>query len=51
MKIDKITICNLNSLEGEHTIDFSQEPLRSAGLYAITGDTGSGKTTLLDAIC
>ena len=51
MKIEKITICNLNSFDGEQTIDFSQEPLRSAGLFAITGDTGSGKTTLLDAIC
>ena len=51
MKIDKITIYNLNSLEDEQTIDFSQEPLRSSGLFAITGDTGSGKSTLLDAIC
>ena len=51
MKIDKITLCNLTSLEGEQTIDFTCEPLRSAGLFAITGDTGSGKSTLLDAIC
>lgn len=51
MKIDKITLCNLNSLKGKQTIDFSQEPLRSAGLFAITGDTGAGKSTLLDAIC
>lgn len=51
MKIEKITIRNLASLEGEHTIDFTEEPLRSAGLFAITGDTGSGKSTILDAIC
>lgn len=51
MKIEKITLCNLTSIEGEHTIDFTQEPLRSASLFAITGDTGAGKSTLLDAIC
>ena len=44
MKIDKITLCNLTSIEGEQTIDFTEEPLRSAGLFAITGDVGSGKT-------
>lgn len=51
MKIEKITICNLASLEGKQTIDFTVEPLRSAGLFAITGDTGAGKSTVLDAIC
>lgn len=51
MKIDKITICNLTSLEGEQIIDFTKEPLRSAGLFAITGDTGAGKSTILDAVC
>ena len=51
MKIEKITLCNLASFEGEHVIDFGVEPLRSAGLFAITGDTGAGKSTLLDAIC
>lgn len=51
MKIDKITLCNLASIEGEQVIDFRQEPLRSAGLFAITGDTGAGKSTILDAIC
>lgn len=51
MTIEKITLCNLNSIQGEQTIDFTKEPLRSAGLFAITGDTGSGKSTLLDAIC
>jgi len=51
MKIEKITICNLTSLEGEQVIDFTQEPLRSASLFAITGDTGAGKSTVLDAVC
>lgn len=51
MKIEKITICNLTSIEGEQVIDFTQEPLRSASLFAITGDTGAGKSTILDAVC
>ena len=51
MKIEKITICNLTSIEGKQVIDFTQEPLRSAGLFAITGDTGAGKSTILDAVC
>ena len=51
MTIESITICNITSLEGEHFIDFTAEPLRSAGLFAITGDTGAGKSSLLDAIC
>lgn len=51
MKIEKIVLNNLTSIEGEQTIDFTEEPLRSAGLFAITGDTGSGKSTILDAVC
>lgn len=51
MKIEKITIRNLTSIEGEQIIDFTEEPLRSAGLFAITGDTGAGKSTILDAMC
>ena len=47
MKIDKVTLNNLTSFEGLQTIDFTTEPLRSAGLFAITGDTGAGKSTLL----
>lgn len=52
MKILKLRIHNLASFAGTQTeIDFSQEPLASAGLIAITGRTGAGKSTLLDAIC
>lgn len=51
MKIEKIETKNLASLEGEQTVDFTIEPLKSAGLFAITGKTGAGKSTLLDAIC
>ncbi|QLF92377.1 AAA family ATPase [Pseudomonas sp. ABC1] len=51
MKILAIRLKNLASLAGEHSIDFTQEPLASAGLFAITGPTGAGKSTLLDALC
>lgn len=51
MKILAIRGKNLASLEGEFTIDFTVEPLKSAGIFAITGTTGSGKSTLLDALC
>lgn len=50
MKILRIRLNNLNSLRGEHKVDFTSEPLASTGLFAITGPTGAGKTTLLDAI-
>ncbi|HEY0063180.1 MAG TPA: AAA family ATPase, partial [Telluria sp.] len=51
MKILKISGKNLASLAGEFSIDFEQEPLASAGLFAISGPTGAGKSTLLDALC
>ncbi len=50
MKILKIRFENINSLKGVHEIDFSVNPLVSAGLFAITGATGTGKTTILDVI-
>ncbi|MEL6534394.1 MAG: AAA family ATPase, partial [Bacteroidota bacterium] len=50
MKIHRLTFKNINSLRGQHAIDFDQLPLRNAGLFAITGPTGAGKTTLLDVI-
>ena len=51
MKIVAIRGKNLASLEGEFEIDFTREPLKSSGIFAITGHTGSGKSTLLDALC
>ena len=50
MKILSIKIKNLASI-GEAFIDFTDEPLASTGVFAITGATGAGKSTLLDAIC
>lgn len=51
MKINSLRLKNLNSLQGEWKIDFTQRPFVDNGLFAITGATGAGKTTLLDAIC
>lgn len=51
MKILAIRIKNLASLDGNTEIDFSKEPLCSAGIFAITGPTGAGKSTILDALC
>ncbi|WP_116109133.1 AAA family ATPase [Lewinella sp. IMCC34191] len=50
MRILRIGLLNLNSLKGEHTIDFTAPPLADNPLYAIVGPTGAGKTTILDAI-
>lgn len=51
MKILAIRIKNLASLEGVTEINFTEEPLSSAGIFAITGATGAGKSTILDALC
>jgi exonuclease SbcC len=51
MKILAIRGKNLASLAGDFEVDFQQEPLASAGLFAISGPTGAGKSTLLDALC
>ena len=51
MKILAIRLRNLASLAGPIALDFTTEPLASAGLFAITGPTGAGKSTLLDALC
>ncbi|MGL5786615.1 MAG: AAA family ATPase [Bacteroidales bacterium] len=51
MRIDAIRGENIASLDGKFEINFQAEPLKSAGLFAITGPTGSGKSTLLDVIC
>jgi len=50
MRIEKIRFKNINNLKGEHEVDFSKDPLRDAGIFAILGPTGSGKSTLLDVI-
>jgi exonuclease SbcC len=50
MKILAIRLRNLASIEALD-VDFMAEPLRSAGIFAISGPTGSGKSTILDALC
>lgn len=50
MRILRLHFKNIHSLRGEHTIDFTAEPLSSSGLFAITGPTGAGKSTILDVI-
>lgn len=51
MKILAIRLKNLASIEGTFEVDFQSEPLRSAGIFAISGPTGAGKSTILDALC
>ena len=47
MRILAIRGENLASLEAPFDIDFTAEPLESAGIFAITGPTGAGKSTLV----
>ena len=51
MKILAIRGRNLASLEGDFEIDFTKEPLLTAGIFTISGPTGAGKSTILDAMC
>lgn len=51
MRIVAIGGENLASLQGQFHVDFREEPLSNAGLFAITGSTGAGKSTILDALC
>ncbi len=51
MKILAVRTKNLASLDGLNEINFTTEPLSTAGIFAITGPTGSGKSTILDALC
>jgi exonuclease SbcC len=50
LKVLKLRFKNINSLKGEHLIDFTLPPLSETGIFAIVGPTGAGKSTLLDAI-
>ncbi|CAO3357002.1 AAA family ATPase [Azospirillum melinis] len=51
MRILAVRGANLTSLDGPFAVNFDREPLRRAGLFAITGPTGAGKSTILDALC
>ena len=50
MRILSIKLKNINSLRGEFELDFTQQPLKDAGLFAMIGKMGSGKSTILDCI-
>ena len=51
MRIKKIEIENLNSLQGYWSIDLEHPDYKkNHDLFVICGETGSGKTTILDAI-
>ena len=50
MKILAIRGKNLASLAGDFEVDFTVEPLKNAGIFAITGSTGSGKSTLMKTL-
>ncbi|MFT7581943.1 MAG: exonuclease SbcC [Myxococcota bacterium] len=49
MRVHRITVENLSSLYGVHSIDLEKE-LFDAPIYLIVGPTGAGKSTLLDAV-
>ncbi|HEX3216919.1 MAG TPA: AAA family ATPase, partial [Aestuariivirgaceae bacterium] len=51
MRILRIAGEGLASLVQPFSIDLTAEPLKGAGLFAITGPTGAGKSTILDAVC
>ena len=44
MKLLRLEMNNLASLEGENVIDFEGDKLRDAQIFSITGVMGSGMT-------
>nr|MDE6512970.1 SMC family ATPase [Muribaculaceae bacterium] len=50
MKLISLSINNIASIPSAF-IDFTAEPLASAPVYLISGNTGAGKSTILDSIC
>lgn len=51
MRIESVRFQNLNSLQGNWSIDFTHPTYSQEGIFTITGPTGAGKSTILDAIC
>src|SRR5688572_20220430 len=51
MRVLAIRGAGLASLFARFDVNFTAEPLKGSGLFAITGPTGAGKSTVLDAIC
>lgn len=49
MRLLKLKVRNIASLQGEHVINF-QEIQKYSSLFAITGETGSGKSTILNSL-
>jgi exonuclease SbcC len=50
MKVLNLKFKNINSLAGEHEIDFTKSIFTYEGLFVITGKTGAGKSSILDAV-